>query len=124
MTIYYSPSKEGFYDTSVISYPSLPEDCVQVTSSQRKIFIEEMNNKNKRLVVVEGKLRLEDRPVVVTWQSIRDKRNSLLNDSDFTQIADYNGNKEAWAEYRQALRDIPQTFSDPYDVVWPIRPIS
>ena len=78
MTIYYSPSKEGFYDTSVISYPSLPEDCVQVTSSQRKIFIEEMNNKNKRLVVVEGKLRLEDRPVVVTWQSIRDKRRATF----------------------------------------------
>lgn len=122
MTIYYSPSKEGFYDTSVISYPSLPEDCIQVTASQRKIFLEQMNNSNKRLVAVDGNLRLEDRPIIVTWQSVRDKRNSLLNESDFTQIADYMGDKEAWATYRQELRDIPQNFDDPSEVVWPVRP--
>lgn len=81
-----------------------------------------MNNGNKRLVAVDGNLTLEDRPIIVTWQSIRDKRNGLLNESDFTQIADYTGDKEAWATYRQKLRDIPQQFTNPEDVDWPVKP--
>jgi len=29
-----------------------------------------------------------------------------------------------WKVYRQALRDIPQTYSDPATVVWPAHPDS
>jgi hypothetical protein len=46
----------------------------------------------------------------------------LLNASDYTQIPDFPGDKEAWAAYRQELRDVPQEFSDPKDVVWPTKP--
>lgn len=31
-------------------------------------------------------------------------------------------NKEAWLTYRQALRDLPQNFSAPEEVVWPEPP--
>lgn len=38
----------------------------------------------------------------------RNIRNSLLSESDWTQtLDDPTGNKEAWATYRQALRDLP-----------------
>ena len=37
---------------------------------------------------------------------IRNKRNELLKESDWTQLADVNINKEEWVTYRQALRDI------------------
>lgn len=44
--------------------------------------------------------------------SIRQRRNSLLKDSDWTQLADVAltaDQKTAWAQYRQQLRDLPQT---------------
>jgi hypothetical protein len=37
-------------------------------------------------------------------------RNRLLADSDWTQLADAQCNKTAWATYRQALRDFPATW--------------
>lgn len=42
---------------------------------------------------------------------MRHQRNRLLADSDWTQTADNpTGNAEAWATYRQALRDFPATW--------------
>ena len=41
---------------------------------------------------------------------MRDQRNSLLAQSDWTQIADSplsDSKKQEWATYRQALRDFP-----------------
>jgi len=37
---------------------------------------------------------------------IRNKRNELLKESDWTQLPDVNISKEEWVGYRQALRDI------------------
>jgi hypothetical protein len=60
-----------------------------------------------------------------TWDDIRAQRHSLLNASDWTQVADAPLNtseKQDWADYRQALRDVPQDFDSPDDVVWPEAP--
>lgn len=122
MTIFYSPSTEGFYDTSVVNYQTLPDDRVEITSQQRNTFIYEMNTNNKMLVLEDGNLTLKNRPIIITWENIRDKRNQLLDNSDYTQVPDFPGDKEAWAAYRQILRDIPQTYYKPEDVVWPTMP--
>jgi hypothetical protein len=56
---------------------------------------------------------------------IRDLRNQKLTESDWTQMLDSPLTPEqrtAWAEYRQDLRDVPQSFEDPADVVWPEKP--
>lgn len=47
------------------------------------------------------------------WLDImRAHRNRLLADSDWTQTADNpTGNAEAWATYRQQLRDFPATWT-------------
>ena len=58
----------------------------------------------------------------MTWEEIRSKRELLLKDSDWTQLADAQVDKQEWATYRQALRDIPQTYANPNDVVWPTKP--
>lgn len=61
------------------------------------------------------------------WASIRTRRNQLISDSDVTQLADYpisDEEKTRWAEYRQALRDIPNVYDNPDDVVWPEKPAS
>ena len=56
------------------------------------------------------------------WTQIREKRNGLLAGCDWTQLQDSPVNAQDWATYRQSLRNIPQDFDSPDDVVWPIRP--
>jgi len=51
---------------------------------------------------------------------LRKQRNALLYQSDWTQLPDAPVDKQAWAEYRQALRDI--TNQDPSNIVWPETP--
>lgn len=55
---------------------------------------------------------------------IRGQRNQLLKDCDWTQIADCTIPKKAeWATYRQALRDLPATVTDPRTFAdWPRNP--
>lgn len=54
--------------------------------------------------------------------SIRSQRDQLLLASDWTQGLDVPVDQEAWANYRQALRDIPQQEGFPWDVTWPEKP--
>ena len=58
-------------------------------------------------------------------KSMRDQRNQKLSDSDWTQLDDTplsNSDKLAWAEYRQALRDLPKQDGFPWDITWPTQP--
>ena len=58
-------------------------------------------------------------------ESVRSQRTQLLKDSDWTQLDDTpfdNAKKMAWANYRQALRDIPQQTGFPWDIQWPTQP--
>lgn len=42
---------------------------------------------------------------------MRKVRDSMLKESDWTQVADAPVDREAWATYRQALRDFPATWA-------------
>lgn len=56
------------------------------------------------------------------WIEIRDRRNQLLSACDWTQLQDVSiPEKQAWASYRQQLRDITLQ-ADPFSIVWPIAP--
>lgn len=62
---------------------------------------------------------------ILTWQQVRAKRNRLLLESDFSQLADASiNNKQEWIAYRQLLRDITSSSNSPEDVVWPKTPQS
>jgi hypothetical protein len=55
--------------------------------------------------------------------SVRNERNKLLADSDWTQVDDSTGvDKESWATYRQALRDLTAQVGFPWTIVWPVYP--
>lgn len=41
------------------------------------------------------------------WEQIKLWRNAELSATDWTQLTDAPTDKEAWAIYRQALRDLP-----------------
>lgn len=57
------------------------------------------------------------------WEIERRKRDALLAASDWTQLADSPVDKAAWAEYRRALRDLPETFPNPFTIEWPEKPV-
>jgi len=60
------------------------------------------------------------------WIPFREQRDQLLRDSDWTQIGDYSlvseEEKVLWAAYREELRDLPESYPDPADIVWPSKP--
>lgn len=59
----------------------------------------------------------------IEFEYVRSKRTGLLAESDYTQLPDYKkGDKEAWAKYRQELRDLPNKYDSVSDVVWPSKP--
>ena len=53
---------------------------------------------------------------------VRAERNIKLSETDWTQIADATANKQAWAIYRQALRNISTQAEFPNNVTWPTQP--
>ena len=53
---------------------------------------------------------------------MRADRNKRLTETDWTQLADSTADKEAWATYRQALRDVPTQAGFPWEVTWPTKP--
>ncbi|ELH9589379.1 phage tail assembly chaperone [Vibrio cholerae] len=59
------------------------------------------------------------------WIEIKMIRSRLLVETDYTQMPDspLDADKKAeFAAYRQLLRDLPQSYSDPLDVIWPKKP--
>ena len=60
----------------------------------------------------------------LTWDDIREKRDQILRDTDWTMTTGASVDQAQWAAYRQVIRDIPQTYKDktPDDVVWPTQP--
>ena len=54
--------------------------------------------------------------------NVRAERNRRILDSDWTQLSDSPANKQAWANYRQLLRNIPQQPGFPWNVSWPVKP--
>jgi len=56
----------------------------------------------------------------VTWSDVRQSRNAALADSDWTAVKDRTMS-QAWKDYRQSLRDLPQDHASANDAVdhWP-----
>lgn len=53
---------------------------------------------------------------------IRQQRSMLLYQTDYTQVADSPVEKQSWADYRQALRDVTNQEGFPFNVIWPEQP--
>ncbi len=56
------------------------------------------------------------------WQQIRAWRNQQLAATDWTQLSDSPLDKEAWAAYRQALRDLPAQGGQAEAAIFPVAP--
>ena len=54
--------------------------------------------------------------------NLRQRRNALLTASDWTMHTDAPTDKVAWANYRQALRDLPAQGGDADNATFPSKP--
>jgi hypothetical protein len=61
--------------------------------------------------------------VDMTWDQIRSLRQTLLDETDWRAVSD-RVLPDAWQEYRQALRDLPQDHESANDAAdnWPQPP--
>jgi len=58
------------------------------------------------------------------FTEIRNQRDILLTNSDYTQLSDstYPSTQDAWKTYRQQLRDITKGVTDPDTITFPEEP--
>jgi len=60
------------------------------------------------------------------WKELREERNKRIARTDYLAIPDYphatEEVKQAWLDYRQALRDLPANTTDPSNPAWPVAP--
>ena len=67
------------------------------------------------------KLKLEN-DLVDNETMMRHYRDCLLAESDWTQLPDATVDREAWATYRQALRDFPAIWTKSPEANFPDTP--
>jgi len=73
----------------------------------------------------EAELDAQAEAADLDMNHIRGQRDGLLRSTDWTQLGDAalgDHTAEEYAEWRQALRDLPQTYSRVSEVVWPEDP--
>jgi len=66
--------------------------------------------------------KLEAFETEAAWSNLRQRRNALLAECDWTVLSDSPTSTAAWKTYRQALRDLPATTTDPTAPDWPTPP--
>jgi hypothetical protein len=119
-----------FYDLqsgSIRRRAMLEENMIDINTTDGEGWIEGFWDGSK-FMVVDGQpveipaQEIEQAEIETAWFSLRTKRRSLLEASDWTQVPDAPVDREAWAVYRQQLRDLPKNTTDPRNPAWPSPP--
>lgn len=93
----------------------------------KKEIKDELEKINSKLEALEKiafqEVILEEKDT--SWEVIRKKRDYLLRSTDWVMTSGSTIHQSEWAEYRQILRDLPQTYFNlpASEVVWPKQPL-
>lgn len=113
----------SFYSTDIWKEEDIPvEECIELTREEWQQGI------SGNYKVIDGKHTEVSLPndfeETQLYAQLRHDRNKLLSESDWTQLADAPltaETKQDWADYRQQLRDLPDTV-DINNIVYPEKP--
>ena len=74
-------------------------------------------------IVFDGEEVISQTQVDVSWEEVRNLRNAILADTDWRAVKDRTMS-QAWKDYRQSLRDLPQNYETANDAAdnWPVMP--
>jgi hypothetical protein len=108
---------EGLKEALLLDFPVENHEHVIIPDGMNRHTLKgEYDNGNYILV--------NDQEILLS--RLRQQRNILLDKSDKYTVPDYPHltpeAKQAWLDYRQALRDLPANTTDPENPVWPTPP--
>lgn len=116
-----------FYDEETGEITSLLSSPIKPSPKNGKYMEGTFDSEKYRIIngspVKKSDEEIESTEIKKAWIDFRIIRNGKLKDSDYTQLGDSPRNKQAWAKYRQTLRDLPKNISDPRNVTWPEPPV-
>ena len=98
---------------------SISQERLDKIAKMREEDIARMNANNAKPQSERGPVPTAEDDMIV----IRSERDRRIAETDWTQLPDVSDAiKSKWQGYRQALRDVPQSFTNPASVVWPTKP--
>jgi hypothetical protein len=120
-------------DNKTVSFPKNISDSVLADYGVYRVKESDIPNVDSKTHRHMQDIKLVDGEWTVVWEvieldlqqaenNVKGYRDNLLKSSDWTQLDDSVVNKQDWAAYRQALRDITDQEEFPYNVIWPIAP--
>ena len=118
----WSPETLNLYLDFILQY-ELPElgTWYRLTADDSAIILENIGNTPSKFHRLSENLDWEP-DLQKAWGHVRALRTGKLTSCDWTQLPDVPlATKEAWATYRQQLRDITQQ-PDPFNIAWPVAP--
>lgn len=103
--------------------PTISDD-IQVEITDKQVL--EIESSNQSMLLVDGELlTLSAHLLEPIKKWLRQKRNRLLAESDWTQLSDSpldEDTRSAWATYRQDLRDLTDNIDENGEVTFPTAP--
>lgn len=129
MAFFYSAETNAFFHDAIHDEAARPGDALLISDAVHDAI---MQAQADGLCIRPGRDGLpvaSEHPPLTEDQALaalRRQRDRLLRECDRTQIPDYPISDEAraaWAAYRRALRDLPETITDPAAVAWPSPPV-
>ena len=78
---------------------------------------------NRKVLKYAGSKVIEEYEINYDWDTVRSRRDSELAKTDWRAVKDRTM-RQAWKDYRQSLRDLPQDYEDANDAAdnWPVMP--
>ena len=108
------------FDLYEVRQTPKPNDYTKNISEGTPILVEGVYYQNweqTNASTIEINSRIEAK-----WGEIREIRNELLQECDWTKLGDIPAETKAiWQTYRQELRDVTNQ-SSPFNIVWPVKP--
>ena len=104
----------------IVSEIEIEDDYTEVISETNPTLVDGVWTQN--FIIVDASEEEIDERIQLKWEEIRTQRNTLLTESDWTQLGDspFNSSQE-WKDYRQSLRDITNQ-ENPFQITWPTKP--
>ena len=91
-------------------------------TAKTNLFGPVVDSTNALIKKVKTDFYTDTNRLTAKWEEIREFRNQLLLECDWTQLADIpSETKVIWSEYRQSLRDITSQ-TNPFSITWPVKP--
>jgi len=110
----------GWYPFRFVEAPNMENSVI--SGSYFEIGDDEVVEYQTRRAKTEEEIQQENE---YKWIEIRERRNRLLFESDWTQLPDSplsEEKRQEWRIYRQELRDITN-YTSPDEVIWPNEPL-